>query len=109
MQTSVGISQWAMFRSAANFADPDSFNPERWIDSANKIKNDTRAFMPFSNGPRNCLGRSLAWAEIRIILAKIIWNFEILNKGLDYKWEEQLTFVMWEKKPLMIGLRPVKR
>ena len=65
--------------------------------------------MPFSHGPRSCLGKGLAWTEMRIILSKLIWNYDIVWKGNEYDWKEQLTFVMWEKKPLMVGLMPVKR
>ena len=96
-----------MVNSECNFERAGSYIPERWLDSS--LKGDLQAFMPFSHGPRNCFGRSLAWAEIRIILAKIFWSFEITNDGPPYKWEEQLTFVMWQKNPLFVRVAPVKR
>lgn len=98
-----------MFNSECNFENAGSFIPERWLASESQLKGDPQAFMPFSHGPRNCLGRSLAAAEIRIILAKILWSFDITNGGPDYKWEEQLTFVMWEKNPLLVYIAAVKR
>lgn len=33
---------------------------------------DRQAFQPFVLGPRNCIGRNLAYAEIRLILAKVL-------------------------------------
>jgi len=51
-----------MFRYAANhdpanFAEVESFIPERWLGDP-RFKNDDLAVMqPFSYGPRNCLGK----------------------------------------------------
>lgn len=57
--TVVGIHQYAQFRSSYNFADPDVFIPERFLETENpKWANDRRdALQPFSFGPRNCIGR----------------------------------------------------
>jgi cytochrome P450 len=56
----VSISLWSTFRTEDNFADPEYFYPERWLDDEldERFKNDNReAFHPFSYGPRNCLGQ----------------------------------------------------
>ena len=57
--TAVQVSQWPTHHSAENFADPDAFVPERWLDDRDKkYENDKRASMQaFSFGPRNCLGK----------------------------------------------------
>lgn len=58
-QTSVSMAYLAAFHAEANFVDPESFCPERWLDGADaKYDADIKAVMqPFSFGPRNCLGR----------------------------------------------------
>jgi cytochrome P450 len=52
-------SHWAVFHNEINFADPDSFVPERWLeDREKKYEGDKRdALMPFSAGRRNCIGK----------------------------------------------------
>lgn len=59
--TVVGINHYSSSHSAANFFEPDSFHPERWLDGDDKdarFNNDKKgAFHPFSHGPRNCLGK----------------------------------------------------
>jgi hypothetical protein len=45
---------------------------------------------------------------MRIIIAKLIWEFDIEDKGEQYAWEDQKTFHMWEKEPLVVGLTPAK-
>ncbi|RYO83345.1 hypothetical protein DL766_008466 [Monosporascus sp. MC13-8B] len=56
------------------------FKPERWlrIDEDGREVFDPQAgpAMPFGLGPRGCFGRRLAYLEIRIVLALLVWNFE---------------------------------
>lgn len=58
-QVSVSVAHFSAYRATANFADPDAFHPERWLDHADaKFANDQRdALQPFSYGPRNCIGK----------------------------------------------------
>lgn len=47
----------------------------------------------------------MAYAEMRLTMAKIIWHFdlELAEPGRDW-WNEQGTYLVWEKIPLMIQL-----
>ncbi|KAI9003963.1 cytochrome P450 [Hyaloraphidium curvatum] len=53
------------------------FLPERW-DEGSPLKMDSRAYFPFSLGPRNCVGMKLANLELRCILVETVrrWDFE---------------------------------
>lgn len=53
----VGVHQLAADRSSRNFADPESFLPERWLGDLHFVKDDKAACQPFSYGPRNCIGK----------------------------------------------------
>lgn len=52
---------------------------------------------------------SLAYAEMRAILAKTFFNFdlELVDEKVD--WFDQRVFGLWEKKPLMVRLKEVSR
>ncbi|CAF9942779.1 MAG: hypothetical protein ALECFALPRED_010018 [Alectoria fallacina] len=102
----VGVNSWATFRSKDNFRDPESFIPERWLDHE-AYKDDQRAaFQPFSYGPRNCIGKTLAYSEIRSILARLLWNFDMELCEKSRKWTEpQTAFVLWEKPGLFVKLK----
>lgn len=107
--TAVYVSQHAAYHSARNFAEPDSFIPERWLGDE-RFADDKRAgFQPFSFGPRNCLSSSLAYAELRLIMVKVIWNFDIELVDKTSDWLDQKVFTLWEKTPLMVRLKPVQR
>ncbi|PSN63043.1 putative cytochrome P450 [Corynespora cassiicola Philippines] len=109
--TVVGIHQYASFHSTKNFADPEEFAPERFLEvGESRWKNDRRdALQPFSFGPRNCIGRNLAYAEMRLILATILWNFDLQLAPGQEKWLDQKIYLVWEKHPLMVKFTPVKR
>lgn len=50
---------------------------------------------------------SLAYAEMRLILAKLIWNFDIDIDPRSEEWLEKNTaFLLWEKPDLWVRLTP---
>ncbi|KAJ4303218.1 hypothetical protein N0V90_002111 [Kalmusia sp. IMI 367209] len=110
--TSVYVSQHAANHSERNWTEPDTFAPERWMkDAPAKYKDDNHASMnAFSFGPRNCLGKNLAYAEMRLIMAKVLWHFDLEMKPESEGWlERHRLFMLWEKPSLMVKLKPVER
>ncbi|EME39031.1 cytochrome P450 monooxygenase-like protein [Dothistroma septosporum NZE10] len=108
--TTVAVQQYAACRSSDNFRRPDEFLPQRWLEDP-EFANDRRATsQPFSVGPRNCIGRQLAHAEMRLILAKILWHFDLeldAPKMGPRDWlSEQGVWILWDKSPLWVRLMP---
>ena len=64
-----------------NAADMGSFNPERWLiyDEQGAEVYDARAGpqLAFGLGPRGCFGKRLAYIELRIMIALLVWSFEL--------------------------------
>ncbi|CAN8105332.1 unnamed protein product [Discula destructiva] len=108
--TIVALHQYAAYRLEENFALPNEYRPERWLGDP-KFANDDRAvFNPFSLGPRNCIGRNLAYIEMRLILSRILWNFDLKLADDSQGWiQRQKAFIMWNKPPLNVYLKPVVR
>ncbi|KAL5048440.1 hypothetical protein BDW71DRAFT_177694 [Aspergillus fruticulosus] len=109
--TKVSVHQSAAYKSPSNFHLPDDFIPERWLpdarnDPLSPFYNDNRAVVqPFSVGPRNCIGRNLAFAEMRLILARVLWNFDLELCKESVNWSKQKSYVLWEKGALMCRLK----
>ncbi|EGG19557.1 cytochrome P450 family protein [Cavenderia fasciculata] len=63
---------------ATQFKDADQFKPSRFLDDTS-FSNPTLSsqWVPFSIGPRNCLGFGLAREELQLSVAKIFHNFKI--------------------------------
>ncbi|KAI0551013.1 averantin oxidoreductase [Xylaria curta] len=107
--TSVAIPPYAIANSPLNWRQPEAFVPERWTGEDARFSNDRReSSQPFSYGPRNCIARNLAYTELKLIIAGLIWHFDIEN-ATEGNWLDQKVFVVWEKPPLWIKLRPAKR
>lgn len=101
-----------MNRDPSYFHCANEFLPERWLDDAqnnstSKFFDDQRhALQPFSVGPRNCMGQNLAWAEMRLILVKLLYTFDIAAiEGERVDWEDLRTFLLVEKKPIKFRLQ----
>ena len=101
----------AISHSECNFHDARNFHPERWspdaISDANSpyIQDRREACNPFSVGPRNCIGRNLAYHEMRLIMARVLFNFDLALQPECVGWaESQRTFALWEKPPLLVKI-----
>lgn len=110
--TFVGVHPISANTSPTNFHEPLSFVPDRWLpsiiaDPTSPYHNDNRdARQPFSVGPRNCIGKNLAFSEMRQILARVLWNFDLsLVDGEEVRWERQKSFSVWDKGPLPIRVK----
>lgn len=105
--TVVSVPPWAAYRAKRNFVEPERFMPARWLrNSESGARDDKTAFNPFSLGPHNCPGQNLAWLELRLILAKLLWTFDAsIPPGVDLPvWEEQGIWWFWDKQPTIIRL-----
>ncbi|KAH6838505.1 cytochrome P450 [Chaetomium sp. MPI-CAGE-AT-0009] len=116
-ETRVSVHHYATYRSAGNFAEPDSFAPERWLGGyggggaaagvEEKYAGDKReAMQAFGYGPRDCLGQNMAWHEMRLVLARLYFRFDLEVCAESVGWVEQRAFILWEKKPLFARLKP---
>jgi benzoate 4-monooxygenase len=78
--------------------DADSFNPERWSPER-LTPRQKAAFIPFSTGPRACVGRNVAEMELTCIVGTVFKNFDFRIEQ-DGPMETREGFL---RKPL--GLR----
>ncbi|KAH8588588.1 cytochrome P450 [Bisporella sp. PMI_857] len=112
--TAVSVGSWAASHNEKNFRDCDSFVPERWIgdEYASDFK---KAAQPFSLGPRGCIGKHLSYLEMRIILGRLLWNFDLISVDGAPNWNpanemgRAKSFMTWEKPDLILKLKPVQR
>ncbi|KAJ5291069.1 hypothetical protein N7478_000320 [Penicillium angulare] len=105
--TAVACHHYASYHSASNFTFPHSFLPERWLGQDPRFVEDKRdVLQPFSLGPRNCLGKNLAYCEIRLILCKLLYNFDVVLCPESSNWANQKAYFLWDKPALMVTLQP---
>ncbi|KAG8170257.1 hypothetical protein KVR01_001002 [Diaporthe batatas] len=97
---------WAIHRHPNLFHRPNEFIPERWLGDE-RFKNDRLdAVMPFGNGPRVCIGKNLANSEMRMLMCKVLWNFDLALAEDSRNWIDQCkAFSIWEKPPLHVYVK----
>ncbi|OIW33137.1 cytochrome P450 [Coniochaeta ligniaria NRRL 30616] len=108
-KTLVSVAQWAAHQSEQNFRQPQEFIPERWLGDPRFASDMRDVVNPFSMGPRNCIGKNLAYAEMRLILARVLWNFDLEIMPDSRDWNKQDVYTLWEKGALNVKLTPVLR
>ena len=52
---------------------------------------------------------SLAYLEMRLILARMLWSFDLQLDAESEHWDEQDSWIQWDKKPLLVKLRPSEK
>jgi len=108
--TSLCISQYPAYHDEMNFKNADSFVPERWLGDEDYANDKRQGCQPFSFGPRNCLGKNLAYAEMRLVLAKFVWTFDLELEPDCLDWSDRLKVkTLWEKPELKVKLHDVHK
>ena len=88
--TNCGTPIYSIHRQEKYYREPQEYIPERWIEGATCQTSTTswsttkegveiarRAFCPFSIGPRGCIGKSMAFMEMRLTIARMMFLFDI--------------------------------
>jgi cytochrome P450 len=67
---------WGAHRHSAFWTDPETFDPERFTPAACKERHSW-SFIPFSGGPRTCIGNMFALIEASILVAQLLNRFDL--------------------------------
>lgn len=109
LQCLVATWQWAMYHNEHNFSKPLEYHPERFLGDPRFAGDRLDAFQPFSMGHADCIGRNLAYSEMRLILARILFSFDLKLSDDSRGWTEgQKAYIVWQKPSLHVHLTPVR-
>jgi len=80
--------------------DAHVYDPERWLDPerSQRVTANPAIFIPFSAGPRSCLGQNYALNEASVFMVRLLQRFEHFTLAED----KQLA-PPWKTKPLPTG------
>ncbi|XP_055923350.1 cytochrome P450 4d1-like isoform X2 [Eupeodes corollae] len=103
----IGISPLHLGRMEEIFPNANEFIPERFDVVTNAEKMNPYAYIPFSAGPRNCIGQKFAMLEIKSVVANVLRNFEV--EYVKSELGEPLLIgelILRTRDPLMFRLKP---
>ncbi|KAK9749294.1 hypothetical protein RND81_02G115800 [Saponaria officinalis] len=111
----IWVNIWAMGRDPTLWKNPNSFNPERFLDGANNeidMKHQDFKFIPFGAGRRMCPGMPLAYRMLHLMLANLINSFNWKHKNNEFNVENidgQETFGLSMQRVEPLLLIPIPR
>ncbi|KIW19150.1 hypothetical protein PV08_03442 [Exophiala spinifera] len=102
--TVVSWNVYAMHRRTSIYgADAEAFRPERWEDG--KLRPHW-GFLPFSGGPRVCIGQQYALTEASYVLVRMVQNLAAIETADPHPWEESLTLTLCSRNGVKVRLFP---
>ncbi|GAB4860629.1 hypothetical protein Ancab_035791 [Ancistrocladus abbreviatus] len=75
-RTRVFVNIWAIARDRKSWIDPETFNPNRFIDNKIDYKGQDFELLPFGAGRRICPGMTFAAVTIELAIAQLLHSFE---------------------------------
>ncbi|XP_075468620.1 steroid 17-alpha-hydroxylase/17,20 lyase [Ascaphus truei] len=97
----VVINLWSLHHDEKEWADPEVFNPDRFLDEdGNHVHSPSPSYLPFGAGIRVCLGKALAEMELFLFLSWILqrFSFETTEEGALPDLEGEFGVVLQVKK-----------
>nr|QZP43572.1 cytochrome P450 monooxygenase CYP4G252 [Ephestia elutella] len=106
--TTVIIATIKLHRRPDIYPNPDKFDPDNFLPerSANR---HYYAFVPFSAGPRSCVGRKYAMLKLKIILSTILRNFRVHSDLKEEDFKLQADIILKRAEGFKVRLTPRKR
>lgn len=101
----VAIPIHAIHHCAEYYPEPYKFNPERFLPE-NRHLLTPYTYLPFSAGPRNCIGSRFALLEAKLALVKIMMQFKFVRTErtkvpLEYTIHRNLN----QAKEIIVGVQ----
>ena len=92
-------SIYHIHRDPEIYPDPEAFNPERWAQNPPNY-----AYLPFSAGPRNCIGQKFALLEMKTVVTNVIRSFKVTSLVPKEEMRYGLEVVLRPKVPVKMKL-----
>uniref|UniRef100_A0A3B3SWR4 Cholesterol side-chain cleavage enzyme, mitochondrial n=1 Tax=Paramormyrops kingsleyae TaxID=1676925 RepID=A0A3B3SWR4_9TELE len=102
--TLVQLGLYAMGRDHRIFPWPEQYLPSRWLSPGGHYFQA----LGFGFGPRQCLGRRIAEAEMQIFLIHMLENFRI-EKQRQVEVRSSFQLILLPEKPILLSIRPLAK
>ncbi|KAB0799097.1 hypothetical protein PPYR_06977 [Photinus pyralis] len=87
------------------YPNPNQYNPDNFLPERSSSRN-YYAFVPFSAGPRNCIGRKYALLQLKILLSTIMRNFHVRSHLTEKDFRLQGDVILKRVEGFQMSLEP---
>ncbi|XP_062078743.1 cytochrome P450 71D11-like [Humulus lupulus] len=85
-KTQTIVNSWVIGRDPRYWSEPESFKPERFLDSSIDSKGNNFDYLPFGGGRRICAGMSFGLHNVELSLALLLYHYDwILPNGMKHE------------------------
>lgn len=99
------VIPYATHRIKHIYSDPEKFIPERFLPCNSENRN-SYAFLPFSAGPRNCIGHKFAMLEMKTVISTILRSYKLSPVEGRTTIEPLFRITLRARGGLWVGLEP---
>lgn len=103
--TTIVILQLCVHRRADIFPNPDKFDPDNFLPER-AAKRHYYSYIPFSAGPRSCVGRKFAMLKLKVLLSTIIRKYHVQANNTEKDFNLQADIILKLEGGFNIVLQP---
>lgn len=104
----VVIATFIMHRDADYYPNPDKFDPDNFLPE-NTQKRPYYSYIPFSAGPRSCVGRKYAMLKLKVLLATILRNYRMMSDLTEKDFRLTADIILKRADGFRIQIEPRER
>lgn len=105
-KTNVILFKFLLHRDPKTFPDPDRFDPERFSLESVQGRRHPYSYVPFSAGPRNCIGQKFATMEEKVLVSSVLRKYNLRSSMTVEEIPLCAEVILRPKNGLRISLTP---
>ncbi|XP_055607198.1 cytochrome P450 4g15-like [Uranotaenia lowii] len=103
--TTVVIGTFKLHRREDIYPNPEVFNPDNFLPEKTSNRH-YYSYIPFSAGPRSCVGRKYAMLKLKVLLSTILRNYRVVSNVKEKDFKLQADIILKRTDGFRIQLVP---
>nr|KAF7429328.1 hypothetical protein H0235_005726 [Vespula pensylvanica] len=99
------IPPYKIHRMPEFYSNPEKFNPDNFLPEKMQQRH-YYSFIPFSAGPRSCVGRKYALLKLKVLISTILRNYKILADVSEEDFQLQVDIILKRTDGFKIKIEP---